>query len=86
MWEWTDWQVILLLVNAGLGLFLIEWAWHKMRFFRREITDLNSVMPSYRRKDAEKWSRWMFYPGAMTILLPRFFFAVSLGIILIIIL
>lgn len=26
----------------------------------------------FERKDAKNWARWKFYPGAMTILIPRF--------------
>ena len=76
----------MLLVNAGLGFILIEWSWYKTRYFRKPIKELNDLMPSFRRNDAAKWSRWRFYPGALTIMLPRFFLAVGLGIILLIIL
>ena len=33
-WSWSSWQVILLIVNASLGLILFEWAWWKNRRFR----------------------------------------------------
>ena len=75
-WQWSDWQVILLLVNASLGLLLFEWAWHSSRRFRTPIADLDTLMPAFRRTDAHKWRKWAFYPGAVTILIPRFFFGV----------
>jgi len=27
--------------------------------------------PSYRREDLKYWARWKFYPGAVTLLVPR---------------
>ena len=86
MWHWYSWQVILIILNALLGLAAIEWAFHKMRFFRKPIPELNELMPAYRRDDVEKWARWKFYPGALTILIPRFLFTICLGIILILLL
>ncbi len=43
-------------------------------------------MPSYRRNDADKWARWKFYPGAMTLCIPRFLAGCVIGILLNIIL
>ena len=31
------------------------------------------MYPAFRRTDAEKWQKWKLYPGAVTVLLPRFF-------------
>ena len=39
-------------------------------------------MPAFRRTDAHRWSKWKFYPGAVTVLLPRFFFGVLSGALL----
>ena len=81
-WTWGSWQVIFILLNASLGLICFEWAWYKMRHYRKPIKELNDLLPAFRRTDAERWSKWKFYPGAVTLLLPRFFFGIVLGMIL----
>jgi len=75
-WTWSSWQVILLLLNASLGLILFEWAWYANRRFRKNIPELDALLPAFRRNDAPKWQKWRFYPGAMTIMIPRFLFGV----------
>ena len=37
-------------------------------------------MAAFRRLDAHKWAKWQFYPGAMTILVPRLIFGAIFGI------
>jgi len=81
-WTWSSWQVILLLLNAGFGLIAFEWAWHKTRRFRSPVKELEALVPAFRRNDAERWRKWAFYPGAMTLLFPRFFFAIFIGLFL----
>ena len=29
------------------------------------------MYPAYKRHDAPKWKKWYFYPGAITLLVPR---------------
>ena len=70
------------MTNAVLGLMLFEWAWWRMRHYRKPIKELNDLLPAFRRDDAVRWSKWKFYPGAVTIMLPRFFFGVGLGMFL----
>ena len=65
------WQILLLL-NAIFGLLFFEWGWSKMHRFRFPNKDLNDINPAFRRDDAPKWQKWKFYPGAMTLLIPRF--------------
>ena len=65
------WQVLLIL-NAIFGLLFFEWGWSKMYRFRFPNKDLNDITPAFRRSDAPKWQKWKFYPGAMTLLIPRF--------------
>jgi len=36
-WKWYSWQVILLELNAVIGLILFEWAWYKNRRWRKPI-------------------------------------------------
>jgi hypothetical protein len=35
----------------------------------------------FERKDAARWAKWKFYPGAITIMLPRLIFALVTGLI-----
>ena len=81
-WTWSSWQVILILVNAVLGLIAFEYAWWKARRFRRPVAELDALMPAFRRNDVVKWRKWAFYPGALTMCLPRFLFGVSVGFLL----
>ena len=80
-WTWHSWQVILLITNAILGLAWFEWAWWKNRRFRKPIPELEALLPAFRRTDAHRWSKWKFYPGAMTVLIPRFLFGVVMGML-----
>jgi len=75
-WSWTDWQVILILVNAVAGLITFEWAWYKTYRFRKPIAEVDDLLPAFRRNDAKYWHKWTHYPGAVTILWPRFWFGV----------
>lgn len=74
--------MILLLCNALLGLVLFEYAWYKSARFRKPIPELDNMMPGFRRYDAQRWRKWAFYPGAMTVLIPRFLFGVVIAILL----
>ena len=50
--------------------------------FRAPIYELEALIPAFRRTDSDRWAKWKFYPGALTVLLPRFLFGVVLGILL----
>ena len=65
---------VLLLLNAVFGLLMFEWAWYKLRRFRKPIGELNAQFPEIARIDAPHWSKWKHYPGALTLMWPRFFF------------
>ena len=54
------------------------------RRWRKPIMDLDILLPAFRRTDADKWHKWMLYPGAMTLLIPRFFLGVINVLILVI--
>mmetsp|Transcript_16369 Transcript_16369/g.22139 ORF Transcript_16369/g.22139 Transcript_16369/m.22139 type:complete len:125 (+) Transcript_16369:50-424(+) len=77
-WHWSNWRVILIITNAALGLACFEWAWYKMRLYRKPIKELDDMLPAFRRTDADRWSKWKFYPGAVTIMLPRLFFGIAI--------
>ena len=64
--------IIALSINAALGLACFEWAWYKTRRFRNPIQELSETFPDICRSDAPKWKKWKHYPGALTVLVPRF--------------
>ena len=51
-WTWGSWQVILLIINAVLGLIIFEWSWAKCYRFRNPIKELDDLIPEWRRDDA----------------------------------
>ena len=63
----------MILTNALLGVLLLEYSWSKTKHFRAPIPELDALMPAWRRNDAKYWQKWKFYPGAMTVMLPRIF-------------
>jgi len=81
MWveHWYSWQIILIILNAMLGLIAFEWAWAKNKRFRKPIAELDQLLPAFRRFDAHKWHKWMFYPGALTLAIPRLIMSVTIG-------
>ena len=70
----------MIILNAVLGILLLEWAWKKNARFRAPIKELDDLVPEFHRADALRWARWKFYPGAMTVMLPRFFLSVIVSI------
>ena len=85
---WTPycWQAILLYINAILGLVIFEWAWYSTYRFRNPQSEIDNLVPVFRRDDAKRWAKWMHYPGAVTMMLPRFFFGVAWVFVFLIIL
>lgn len=78
---WIYSVIGLLLLNALAGLITFEWAWYKARRFRDPIPELDQNFPAYCRVDSHKWRKWAFYPGAMTVLYPRFLLGFPWGIL-----
>ena len=70
------------MINAVVGILIFEWAWRKNSRFRKPIDELDKLMPAFHRSDAQKWAKWKYYPGAMTLMIPRFLTGVLLGIAL----
>ena len=66
-----DFYIRLLLANAIFGILLFEFAWYKMRPVREVNETRDSKYPAFRRYDGPKWNKWRFYPGAMTMMIPR---------------
>ena len=46
--------------------------------------ELDILLPAFRRTDCDKWHKWMLYPGAVTLLIPRFLFGVVTVLILVV--
>ena len=67
---------ILLITNAVVGMLCFEWAWSKTHRFRTPNKDLNSIFSMFERNDAKYWARWKFYPGVITLLIPRMIIAI----------
>ena len=61
----------MLSLNALIGLIMFEYAWAKSYRARNPIKELDDMFPAYKRHDALKWKKWYFYPGALTLLVPR---------------
>jgi hypothetical protein len=78
-WDFLHkWWFILLAINAIAGIALLERAWAQTSRFRNPNMEVEELMPAFRRLDALQWQKWKLYPGAMTLLIPRFLFAVTL--------
>jgi hypothetical protein len=68
-----------IVLNAILGIVLLEWAWVSTANLRVVDEDRDSKYPSRRRSDVNYVQKWKLYPGAVTFLFPRvFMFAFSL--------
>ena len=81
-WPYWTWTNLLLLSNAVVGLLIFEWTWFRTRRFRTPIVELNAQFPELSRNDAPQWRKWKLYPGALTILLPRFIAIVVLMVVM----
>ena len=77
-----DYWKIALVANAVIGLCVFEWAWAKFARFRRPNKDLNELFPAMSRSDSPKWQKWKFYPGAVTLMLPKILFCILVFVIL----
>ncbi len=64
-------------LNALIGLLIFEWSWAQCKPIININETRDSRYPAFRRYDASKWRRWKFYPGALTLLLPRLMMAFS---------
>jgi hypothetical protein len=73
-----------LLFNALIGCCCLEWAWHKTLRFRKPNPELNAQFNMFARTDAPHWRKWQFYPGALTVLLPRILIGVLIAVLTII--
>jgi hypothetical protein len=61
-------------MNAVMGLVWLEFALWRSKRFRSVPEELDSQFPAWRRLDAKNWNRFLMYPGAMTVLIPKCIF------------
>lgn len=73
-----DYILTALAINALVGAAMFEWAWHQMKAIREINEERDGRFPAYRRWDAERWKKWKFYPGAITLLPVRIFVVIIL--------
>ena len=77
--------MICVYINATIGLLTFEWAWYTTHRFRQNspaMLELHSKFPHFRRLDVQNWARWKLWPGALTMMWPRFILASIFGVIL----
>jgi hypothetical protein len=69
----SSWWFILLILNAFVGIVMLELTWKSLTRFRNPPSaELNDLFPAFRRNDATQWSKWKLYPGAIFLMVPRF--------------
>ena len=69
------WWFVLLTLNAVAGIAILENTWKKTSRFRNPNLELEKHFGPFHRDDALRWRKWMLYPGAMTLMIPRFILA-----------
>ena len=67
-------RFILPIGNALLGAAILEWAWYNTKRVHNVNEERDSMFPAFRRIEAKHWNKWMHYPIAMTLVLPKFWF------------
>ena len=70
----------MLALNAFLGLLVFEIAWKKIVRQRNPNRELDALFPQFKRPDCAKYEKWLFYPGAMTLMIPRIVLSFAFGI------
>lgn len=68
-----NYKVWLVLLYMLIGLLLFEWAYRRVRRIRMRVEEADRCFPAWRRVDVQNWSRWKFYPAAVTLLPARLF-------------
>ena len=62
---------IIFVVQAVIGILLVEYSFKSSKRALSAPEEFWNEFPSYRRLDLHKWARWKFYPGAVTVLVPK---------------
>lgn len=63
-----NWLLIILCLNALIGATLFEYVWSYLKIHRTQDEVRDSKFPAWRRNDSKNWSRWKFYPVAVTLM------------------
>merc|ERR1711957_903296 len=82
---WKSGTAYFLYINAILGLIMFELAYARFKRFPEMNTryaHINDKFPAFKRTDTREWARWKFWPGAMTLFLPRFAFIMACNTLL----
>ena len=70
-----------ILVYMLIGLLLFEYSWHQTACVRDGNELRDAKYPAFRRQDVNRWKRWKFYPGAITIMPLRLIILAIIGIL-----
>ena len=62
---------IIFVVQAVIGILLVEYSFKSSKRALSAPEEFWNEFPSYRRLDLQNWARWKFYPGAVTVLIPK---------------
>jgi hypothetical protein len=62
----------------SVGIYMVEWSWKKLKRVKEVVEERDSMYPAFRRTDAMHWSKYSFYPMAVTLLPMRFFIGVMI--------
>ena len=65
---------LLLLANLLTGVCLLEWAWHVTQRIHNVDEERDALFPAFRRLEAKHWNKWLHYPIAVTLALPKLWF------------
>lgn len=57
-----------MIFNALFGLTIFEMSWKDNQRFRQPDEERDKLFPAFRRKDVQNWNKFMFYPGALTLM------------------
>jgi len=70
-YDYVSWWQALIIWNALTGITALEMDCASIPRYLNPNEEIDSHYPAFRRKDMHNWSKWSYYPGAATIMLPR---------------
>lgn len=73
----------LIICNATIGIIGVEHAWSLIPRYVKANEARDSMFPAFRRLDSNKWNKWMFYPGALTLFPIRTYISIGTLIVLV---
>ena len=72
-----------MLGNTTIGLIGLEHSWSLIPRYVKPNEERDSMFPAFRRLDSNKWRKWMFYPGALTLFPIRTYISIGTLIVLV---